>query len=163
MKWGKLICIHYTRGDICVKFAIEAYKLALSTLDQLSLNLHNALVRRKIGENSFPGVFFRARLNHLKTIKRLKRFRICLRMALFSRGPRSCEDQLTSRDVRQFPKLKKNIFSSADGMGKCQSLRREDQGWKREREKAMDLKNPDVIMQSWLRWIQRTCETTPMF
>jgi hypothetical protein len=35
-----------------------------------------------------------------------------------------------------------------DGMGKCQSLRRKDQGRKREREKAMGPKKPDVIMQS---------------
>jgi hypothetical protein len=43
-KWGQSICINYTRGDICVKFVIEAYRLALSALDQLYLNLLYALV-----------------------------------------------------------------------------------------------------------------------
>jgi hypothetical protein len=58
MKWGQSICINYTRGDICVKFATEACQLALSALDQLSLNLHNALVRRKKGGIHFQGSSF---------------------------------------------------------------------------------------------------------
>jgi hypothetical protein len=47
LKWGQSNCISNTRGDICVKFPTEACQLALSALDQLSLNLHNALARRK--------------------------------------------------------------------------------------------------------------------
>ena len=38
--------IKCTRGDICVIFATVACHLALSTLDQLSLDLQNVLVCR---------------------------------------------------------------------------------------------------------------------
>jgi hypothetical protein len=55
MKWGQSISINYTKGHICVKFTTEARQLSLSALDQLSLNLHNALVHRKKG-----GIHFHA-------------------------------------------------------------------------------------------------------
>jgi hypothetical protein len=91
---GNQFGIKYIRGDICVIFATEACHLALSALDQLSLDLQNVLVCRNLWENLFSRVFLWASLDHLKPVKRPKRVRINLCITLFSRRLRSREGQL---------------------------------------------------------------------